>query len=247
MARIVLVHGAFNELWGPHELKARWLPAVRDGLWHHGIEIDDADVAVCFYGDLFRRKPGTDEEQRLEQSRAGIASALSDLSGGDAIAALGQAASDAAFDRTVDMVAVMTTEPDLRDRLRARIETVVDDGTRVVVAHSLGTVLSYMALCNHPTWSVDTFVTLGSPLASPMLAGTLDPPLVDGHGVWPGAVRRWVNVRAVGDKAAAVALGDTFGPRVEEFLVDNGHRAHAPEPYLNADITGEAIAAALAP
>ena len=81
MARIVLVHGAFNELWGPHELKARWLPAVRDGLWHHGIEIDDADVAVCFYGDLFRRKPGTDQEQRLEQSRAGIASALSDLSG----------------------------------------------------------------------------------------------------------------------------------------------------------------------
>ena len=247
MARIVLVHGAFNELWGPHELKARWLPAVRDGLWHHGIEIDDADVAVCFYGDLFRRKPGTDEEHRLEQSRAGIASALSDLSGGDAIAALGQAASDAAFDRTVDMVAVMTTEPDLRDRLRARIETVVDDGTRVVVAHSLGTVLSYMALCNHPTWSVDTFVTLGSPLASPMIAGTLDPPLADGHGVWPGSVRRWVNVRAVGDKAAAVALGDTFGPRVEEFLVDNGHRAHAPEPYLNAEVTGAAIAAALAP
>jgi pimeloyl-ACP methyl ester carboxylesterase len=245
MARIVLVHGAFNELWGPHELKARWLPAVRDGLWHHGIEIDDADVAVCFYGDLFRRRPGTDEEQRLEQSRAGIASALSDLSGGDAIAALGQAASDAAFDRTVDMVAVMTTEPDLRERLRARIETVVDDRTRVVVAHSLGTVLSYMALCNHPAWSVDTFVTLGSPLGSPMIAGTLDPPLVDGHGVWPGSVRRWVNVRAVGDKAAAVGLGDTFGPRVEELLVDNGHRAHAPEPYLNAEVTGAAIAAAL--
>ena len=36
MARIVIVHGAFNELWGPNELKARWLPAVRDGLWHHG-------------------------------------------------------------------------------------------------------------------------------------------------------------------------------------------------------------------
>src|SRR5690349_14307697 len=143
MAKIVLVHGAFNELWGPNELKARWLPAVRDGLWHHGVEIDDDDVAVCFYGDLFRRRPGTEAEQRLEQSRAGIASALSDLAGGDAIAALGQAASDAAFDRTVDMVAVMTTEPDLRERLRARIEPVVDDGTRVVLAHSLGTVLTY--------------------------------------------------------------------------------------------------------
>jgi hypothetical protein len=52
-------------------------------------------------------------------------------------------------------------------------------------------------------------------------------------------------VRAVGDKAAAVGLGDTFGPRVEELLVDNGHRAHAPEPYLNAEVTGAAIAAAL--
>lgn len=24
MAKIVLVHGAFNELWGPNELRARW-------------------------------------------------------------------------------------------------------------------------------------------------------------------------------------------------------------------------------
>jgi hypothetical protein len=28
VARIILVHGAFNEPWGPNELKARWLPAV---------------------------------------------------------------------------------------------------------------------------------------------------------------------------------------------------------------------------
>jgi pimeloyl-ACP methyl ester carboxylesterase len=244
MARIVLVHGAFNELWGPNELKARWLPAVRDGLWHHDVEIVDDDVAVCFYGDLFRRAPGTDAEARLEQSRAGIAEMLTEL-GGDAIGALGQAASDAAFDRTVDMVTVMSTEPDLRDRIRARIEPLVDDGTRVLVAHSLGTVLCYMALANHPQWPVHTFVTLGSPLASPMILGLLDPPPVDGRGQWPGSIERWVNVRAVGDKAAAVPVGERFGSRVEDVLVDNGHRAHAPEPYLNAAPTGAAIAAAL--
>ncbi len=33
MVRVLLVHGAFNEFWGPHELKVRWLPALRDGLW----------------------------------------------------------------------------------------------------------------------------------------------------------------------------------------------------------------------
>jgi hypothetical protein len=32
-----------------------------------------------------------------------------------------------------------------------------------------------------------------------------------------------VNVRAIGDKAA-VSLWEKFGPRVEEFFIDNGHR-----------------------
>ena len=176
MARVVLVHGAFNELWGPNELKARWLPALRDGLWHCGVTISDDDVAVCFYGDLFRRAPGTEAERRLEQSRAGFAEALSDLAGGDAIAALGQAANDAAFERTVDMVTIMATVPDVREQMRVRAERVVGDETRVVVAHSLGTLLSYQALCHHPQWPVHTFVTLGSPLASPAIFEHLDPP-----------------------------------------------------------------------
>jgi len=244
MARIVLVHGAFNELWGPHELKSRWLPALRDGLWHEGVTVADDDVAVCFYGDLFRRMPGTEAEARLEASRVGIAEAMKGLAGGDAIAALGQAASDAAFERTVDMVAVMATEPDLLPRMRERAEAVIGDDTRIVVAHSLGTFLSYVALCNHPQWPVHTFVTLGSPLASPMLADRIEND-ADGVGRWPGAVERWVNVRAVGDRAAAIPLAERFGPRVEDVLVDNGHRHHDPEPYLNSAATGAAVAAAL--
>jgi hypothetical protein len=42
-----------------------------------------------------------------------------------------------------------------------------------------------------------------------------------------------------------VSLRDRFGDRIEEVLIDNGHRAHAPEPYLNAEPTGAAIARAL--
>ena len=70
--------GRSTSLWGPNELKDRWLPALRDGLWHHDVRIDADDVEVCFYGDLFRRAPGTDAERRLEQSRAGIAEAMSE-------------------------------------------------------------------------------------------------------------------------------------------------------------------------
>ncbi len=244
MARIVMVHGAFNELWGPNELKARWLPALRDGLWHHGVEIDDADAEVCFYGDLFRRAPGTDEDRRVEASRAGIADALSNLSEDDVIHALSKLAGEAAFDRTVDMMAIMATEPDLQAQMRARMESVVGSETRVIVAHSLGSLLSYIALSNHPEWAVDTYVTLGSPLASPMLDGWAKT-FVDEFGAWPGTVKRWVNVRARDDKACIAPLAEKFGPKVEEVIVDNGHRAHAPEPYLNSAVTGGAIAAAL--
>ena len=246
MARVVLVHGAFNELWGPHELKAHWLPALRDGLWHHDAEIAAADVEVCFWGDLFRREPDTEAEHQFEKSRAGIAESLVNLAGGDVIAAIGQAVSEAAFDRIIDMVTIMATTPDLRARMRARVEAVVSDDTRVIVSHSLGTLLSYTALCNHPHWRVHTFMTLGSPLASPRIFEHLEPPAIDGKGQWPGSVERWVNLRAIGDKVATVTLREKFGTRVEELLIDNGHHAHDPEPYLNSATTGAAIAVALA-
>ena len=79
-----------------------------------------------------------------------------------------------------------------------------------------------------------------------MVFSDLDPGPVEGVGAWPGSIQRWVNVAAVGDRAtAAGALSDRFGDRVEDRRVDNGHRAHAPEPYLNNAVTGAAVAAAL--
>src|SRR5262245_31728378 len=101
MAKIVLVHGAFNELWGPHEIKARWLPALRDGLWHHGATVADDDVEVCFYGDLFRRDPEVVDEV-FNRSRPGVAEMLASLADEGGLDAIGEAASQAAFDRTVD-------------------------------------------------------------------------------------------------------------------------------------------------
>lgn len=161
MARIVLVHGAFHELSGPHALLARWLPALRDGLWHQGVEIDDSEVGVCFYGDLFRFDPSADDPVRLAAARPNL-------------------------------------------------------------------------------------VTLGSPLATESVFPTLGTIGPDGFGVWPAALERWVNVVAHDDPVVGgTRLAERFGPRVEDSVVDNGHRPHDPEPYLNAAITGASIAAAL--
>ena len=78
----------------------------------------------------------------------------------------------------------------------------------------LGTVLSYTALAACDDWPVHTFVTLGSPLAHPLMFNSLvEPAPADGQGVWPGAVQRWVNVRALNDKACETRVADKFGPR----------------------------------
>lgn len=242
MAKIVLIHGAFNELWGPHELKARWLPAVRDGLWHHDVSIDADDVAVCFYGDMFRLDLATLDMDEWQRSRAGAEDLLAQIGGADALDFLSQAAGKAAYDRTVTMVATMTSDASLRERIHERLLDRITRETRVVVAHSLGTVITHRVLLDHPEIELDTLVTLGSPLGSDLYADD------DAAGAWPGSVRRWVNVVARGDHAAGSdGLAARFGDRVEDHLVDNGHRAHDPEPYLNCRATGAAIAAALRP
>jgi hypothetical protein len=245
MARVVLIHGAFHELWGPHELKARWLPALRDGLWHHGVELDEDDVDVCFYGDLFRRRPGTEADAKLAASRIDVEQAMRTAGGDGLLAALDQAANDAAFERTVDMMAALAAEPDLTLRIGGRLTEAIGPDTLVVVAHSLGTVVSYVNLCNHPHVAVH-LVTLGSPLGHPMLADHLSA-MAPTAGGWPGSARSWVNVAAVGDQATGgIDLSERYGPRVEHHVVDNGHRAHDALPYLNAEATGAAVARALA-
>lgn len=240
MASIVLVHGAFNELWGPHELAARWIPALRDGLWRAGRSIEPQEVAVCFYGDLFRRDPETDDPERWDTARAGVADMLAEIAGPDALSHLEQLAGRQTYERTVDMFTSMAADPTLRDRVFDRLLETLADDTRVVVAHSLGTVVAHRVLTSHPELAIDTLVTLGSPLGSgPFTAGD--------DGEWPGRTRRWVNVVAPTDPVPeAGRIPARYGDRVEERIVDNGHRGHHPEPYLNSRPVGEVVAAALA-
>jgi surfactin synthase thioesterase subunit len=117
-----------------------------------------------------------------------VADALIKMPANQMLDALKQAADDALFDRTVDMVTTMSTMPDLRDRIHDRLTVVAGDDTRVVVGHSLGSVIAYRALVQEPYGSCTS---------------------------------------------------------AEDHLIDNGSRAHDPEPYLNAWATGAAIARAL--
>jgi hypothetical protein len=133
---------------------------------------------------------------------------------------------------------------DTRVRLEAqdRIAARISPDTRVIVAHSLGTVVAYEALCAHPEWPVTTFVTLGSPLGiRNFFFDRLRSP-----GTWPEGLQRWTNIA---DRSDIVALekqlAPSFGVKVHDVSVCNGASFHDASRYLTARETGEAIAAGL--
>jgi hypothetical protein len=120
--------------------------------------------------------------------------------------------------------------------------------TRVVIAHSLGTVVAYETLCATGDHEVRALVTLGSPLGIPnLIFDRLDPGPVGGIGRWPGPHQLvWTNIADRGDIVALVKdLRDRFGPRVQNALVHNGSQAHNAIPYLTAELTGQVVAQGL--
>ncbi len=243
-----MVHGAGNDLWGPSSIKTKWLPALADGLAWHGLGIDEADVRMAFYGDLFRPDPEEGYEPPVDRAAA-IASVTRIVGDHDPTVDLDEVIktlTEHHFDRLLAQADAYVRQPTIRQAARCRVEATVDEDTRVVVAHSLGTLVAYEALCAHPEWGVTDFVTIGCPLAADLVHPLLEPCPTDGTGAWPGSIERWTNIADARDPAAANSLRGRFSGPVTEYKVDNGHRVHDPEPYLNNRWTGHAVAAGLA-
>lgn len=139
------------------------------------------------------------------------------------------------------------TEPGVRMAIQGRIARCVTPETKVIVAHSLGTVAAYEALHALADGPPLTLVTLGSPLAVRNLVfERLLPRPTDGRARRPAPVERWTNVADVGDVVAlAKELAPLFGDGVRDVRVHNGARAHDVRPYLTARETGRAVADAL--
>ncbi|MGW4371344.1 hypothetical protein ACWEKT_37465 [Nocardia takedensis] len=144
------------------------------------------------------------------------------------------------------------TEPELREQIRTRVRAGITDDTRVVVAHSLGSVVAYETLCATDDHPVRALVTIGSPLGIPSLIfDRLQPAPVRGIGVWPGGEELvWSNFADSGDAVALVKelnplFGSSLAERVWDTLVCNGSHAHSAVPYLTEKLLGQAIAGGL--
>jgi hypothetical protein len=141
-------------------------------------------------------------------------------------------------------VYVYLTRPGVRQRCRQRVLDAIDDsGARIVVAHSLGSVVTYETLCANPDIRIDLLVTLGSPLALPgVVFQALQPEPRDGRGVRPPGVGRWVNIADPGDLVAVPArLGDRFPVDLHAEAYLGTVDFHTLAGYLNSGLTASAI------
>jgi hypothetical protein len=279
MARIVCVHGIAQQLRGEQTLLQAWWPAIADGVARAGGgPVPAGDVAMAFYGDLFRPpgellgvgdpyyqakdvRPGFEQELLLEWWRHAAevdarvpppdadTLARAPRSAQTALRALSQskfwakvALRSLVFD--LKQVSGYLLDPQLRQAARARVTAAVTPETRVVVAHSLGSVVAYEALCSMPDHPVRAFITLGSPLGiANLIFDRLDPAPRAGRGVWPGQDSVvWTNIVDHGDVVALEKdLRSRFGDGVRNAVVHNGAHAHDVSAYLTDLLTGQAI------
>src|SRR6478735_3988000 len=92
-------------------------------------------------------------------------------------------------------------------RIRSRnlfLEQFTAHQPRVVIAHSLGSVVAYEALWARPDLHVDLLLTLGSPLGMPdVVFPRLEPSTAGtGWGQRPPGVAKWINISDTGDLIA---------------------------------------------
>lgn len=120
------------------------------------------------------------------------------------------------------------------------MEQAVDEHTRVLIGHSLGSVVAYEYLRRHQDHRIELFLTLGSPLGLRMVRSRLPEPR-------PLAVPTWVNVRDPHDPVACAGALHRWWPQLlgRDLPVRNGGDTHAVERYLSRRTTGEVLLEAL--
>ena len=153
-----------------------------------------------------------------------------------------------AFIGNLKQVIAFLTDPAVKQNALARVQEQISGDTRVVIGHSLGSVVAYEYLCHNRSASVQLLVTLGSPLGIPnVIFDKLTPAPAGGAGDWPGGVAAWVNVAdpddivALRKDLAPLFPGPSLGLAVVDRLVDNGNEPHAIGRYLNTRQTGSAL------
>jgi hypothetical protein len=136
-------------------------------------------------------------------------------------------------------------DAELKGKVDARVAEAVTEDCRVLIGHSLGSVVALEFLRRHPERHLELFLTLGSPLGLRAIRHQLpDQGFGPAEGVPPN-VGVWVNLRDPQDPVACAGSLTRWWPGVREGVVNNQKAAHSAERYLSKKQTGDAVLAVL--
>lgn len=287
---VVGVHGIAQQYRGPNELRAEWLPALRDGLTaagHHSLSkgFREEDLEVSFFGDLFRPEgamgslPDYTADHLTSKLEINLLTSLynSALQSEPTLEppnrAMGRMRVSAqvmvdrilrsrtfagliperVFVGSLKQVLLFLTDNNVKRAILDRVHNVIGLDTRVVVGHSLGSIVAYEYLCKYRPERVELLVTLGSPLGIRNVVFDRLTPAPDSEGgEWPGEISKWINIADRNDCVALRKdLSPLFPPRrdglpVEDLLINvGGFTHHKVGPYLNTKVLGDALARVL--
>ena len=164
-------------------------------------------------------------------------------------AAMGMGLAERTIKRDLAQVTRYFTEEGVRTAAQQQVLQLVDESTKVVIGHSLGSVVAY-EVAHSLAHALPMLITLGSPLG---LQSIVYQRLRPQPPSFPSAVQYWLNVSDKDDLVAAepdlipffgssLPTGATFDGA---FTVDNGSDPHNAEFYLGDKKVADAVRAAL--
>jgi hypothetical protein len=124
------------------------------------------------------------------------------------------------------------------------VDRAVPGACRVLVGHSLGSVVAAEFLRRHPEHTIELFLTVGSPLGLRMVQSRLPVPFygADQPAGIPAGTTAWVNVRDPRDPVTCAGPLGRRWPGIVDRVVDNGRKEpHSVWRYLSKIESGAAI------
>jgi hypothetical protein len=270
MADIVAIHG-INMQWSLRTAMQReWRTAIVDGLaCIRSPHAQTVSVECAFYGHEYNdgkagREPeyaAIDIEPGLETELViGIGTALDDTDDdktklylpGMVQSALARIQRSELFDgrdaRLISFVKQVNrylSDPGFRALVHAEVTKAMAQSPRLVIGHSLGSVIAYNWLRENDPGQPVELITLGSPLGFEAIRRRVG--CQDGRSCWPGRVSSWTNIAAGHDAVAMVKkLAPLYSPEICDQPCDNPRAAaHSALRYLVNVRTARAIDRAL--
>jgi hypothetical protein len=186
---------------------------------------------------------GAPDEQGL---RSAARSSINGLARVGLFARFGMAFSERFVVKALRQVTAYFSSDQVRETALARVESLIDADTRVVIGHSLGSCIAFEA-AHRLKQPLPLLITVGSPLG---LRTIVYERLRPQPPSYPSQVGHWVNVADRNDVVAAEPdLFRMFGGTLPEgarfngsWTADNGAEPHRATFYLTKPLVGAAVA-----